>query len=335
MVEFEVHPGQTAAGSARLRRVLRAVAGVACLLNLAGPLSAQDLDPRAYAVAPVNSTFLVYGFSLSNGSVLTDPTLPVTDIKATIETPSFGVGRSFGLFGRTAQAFAALPYSWAQVSGKVLEQQASITRDGFSDMRLRLSVLVRGAPASNILQIAKAPRRTIVGTSVTVVAPTGQFLVGKLINLGTHRWAFKPEVAVSKPLGTRWLLDLYAGIWLFTSNDSFYPGTAVRTQEPMGSFQAHVSYTFPKQFWAAFDATYYVGGRSTIDGVASNDRQSNARVGGTFNFRVGKRHAVKLAVSRGAIVRFGANFTTLSVGWQTAFVPRPVPPKTPATPPAR
>lgn len=335
MTAFEVRPRQAAAGSRRVGLALSAWMSVACLFILAGPLSAQDLDPRAYAIAPVNSTFLVYGFSLSNGSVLTDPTLPATDINATIETPSLGVGHSFGLFGQTAQVFAALPYSWAKVSGRVLEEQASVNRDGLSDMRLRLSVLVHGAPASNILQIAKAPRRTIIGTSVTVVVPTGQFLVGKLINLGANRWAFKPEVAVSQPIGTRWLLDAYAGLWLFTANDSFYPGTVVRTQAPMGSFQAHVSYTFPKQFWAAFDATYYVGGRSTIGGVASNDQQSNARIGGTFAFRVGKRHSVKLAVSRGAIVRFGANFTTLSVGWQTAFVPRPVPPTTPAAPPAR
>jgi hypothetical protein len=35
-----------------------AAAGVLCLLLLAAPMSAQDLDPRAYARAPVNGTFL-------------------------------------------------------------------------------------------------------------------------------------------------------------------------------------------------------------------------------------------------------------------------------------
>jgi hypothetical protein len=40
------------------------------LLLLAAPLSAQDLDPRAYAHVPVNGTFLVTGFSVSHGAVV-------------------------------------------------------------------------------------------------------------------------------------------------------------------------------------------------------------------------------------------------------------------------
>jgi hypothetical protein len=308
-----------------VRGVPRTGAEWLCVLLLAAPLSAQDLDPRAYAHVPVNGTFLVAGFALSHGGIVTDPALTVTDINATVETSSLGVARSFSLFGKTAQAFGALPYSWAQVSGNVMEQATSTTRAGLSDMRIRVSVLFRGAPASSILEIAKAPRRTILGASVTVSTPTGQFFHGKLINLGTNRWGFKPEFAVSYPIGQRWLLDTYAGLWLFTSNDAFYPGSYVHTQDPMGAFQAHVSYSLQRQTWAAFDATYYVGGRSTTNGVRNDDQQSNARVGATFAMPVGRRHSIKLAVSRGAIVRSGADFTTLSFGWQTGWVSRPRP----------
>ena len=301
------------------------VAGAVCLLLLAGPVTAQDLDPRAYAHAPVNGTFLSGGFGVSHGGVVTDPTLPITNINATVETPLLGIGRSFALFGKTAQAFGALPFSWAQVSGDVQGESNHITRAGLSDMRLRVSVLFRGAPASTAMEIAKAPRRTILGTSLTVSAPVGEFYSSKLINLGTHRWAFKPEFAVSRPIGTRWTLDAYAAVWLFTANPSFYPGTARRTQAPMGAFQAHLSYNFQRQLWAAIDATYYTGGRTTIDGVDNNDRQSNSRLGGTLALPVGGRHSVKLAVSRGAIIRFGANFTTYSIGWQTGWVRQPKP----------
>jgi hypothetical protein len=306
------------------KRITGTVLAVATF-GLSALVQAQDLDPRAYARVPVNGTFLIGGFALSHGGVVTDPTLPITDINATVETPSLGLARSFSLFGKTAQAFAALPYSWAQVSGNVQEQARSISRAGLSDMRLRISVLVHGAPAASPLEIAKAPRRTILGTSLTVVPPTGQFFPDRLINLGANRWAFKPEFAVSHPMGQKWLLDAYAGLWLFTTNGSFYPGTSVRTQAPMGTFQAHLSYNFQRQLWAAFDATYYVGGHTTIDGLAKDDRQANARVGGTLVLPVGKRHSIKVAVSRGAIIRIGANFTTLSIGWQTGWVPRPKP----------
>lgn len=311
--------------ASNLTRMALAAMVSLCLLLLVVPVSAQDLDPRAYANVPVNATFLVSGFSLSNGGAVADPTLPLTGIHATVQTPSLGVAHSFSLFGRTAQAFGALPYSWAQVSGNVFGEAADTTLAGLSDMHVRISVLVRGAPAASVLEILKAPRRTILGTSLTVVAPTGQYFSNRLINVGTNRWTFKPEFAVSRPIGQRWLLDTYAGLWLFTANNAFYPGTLVRTQAPIAAFQAHVSYNFRRQTWAAFDATYYVGGRTTIQGVENDDRQSNSRVGATLVLPVGRRHSVKFAVSRGAIIRYGADFSTVSFGWQTAWAPQPTP----------
>ena len=241
--------------------------GAFCLVLFAAPLAAQDLDPRAYANVPINGTFLVAGFAVSHGGVLTDPTLTLTDLNATVGMPSLGVARSFSLFGKTAQVFGALPCSWTQVSGNVAGETESRSRSGLADMRVRLSVLVRGAPATSVLGFAKVPRRTILGASLAVVAPTGEFRSDRFINLGTHRWAFKPEFAVSHPMGPRWLLDAYAALWLFTANESFYPGTSVRTQAPMGAFQAHLSYSISPKLWAAFDATYYVGGRTTVNAV--------------------------------------------------------------------
>jgi len=301
---------------------LRCTAAVLGLL-IAPTVAAQDLDPRAYAHVPVDATLAIFGIAVSHGGVVTDPTLPVTDLNATVEAPSLGIARTFSVFGRTGQAFGALPYAWARVSGNVSGDAASITRAGLSDMRMRVSVLVHGAPATSVFDMAKVPRRTILGTSLTGVAPTGQFLSDKLINVGTNRWSFKPEFALSQPLSDRWMLDAYAGVWLFTDNRSFYPGRSVRAQNPIGAFQGHISYNFQRQFWAALDATYYAGGTTTINGTQDDDRQSNVRLGGTLGLPIGRRHSAKLAVSRGAIVRFGANFTTVSLGWQTAWFPGP------------
>jgi hypothetical protein len=300
-------------------------AGAVLWLMLASPASGQDLDPRAYVHVPVDGTFLVWGVGVSDGAVVTDPTLLVSNVDATVVTPSVGVGRSFGLFGRTAQAFAVLPFSWADATGEVGGDAATVSRAGLSDMRLRLSWLVRGAPAGSVLDVAKAPRRTILGMSVNVAAPTGEYFPDKLINLGTNRWAFRPEFAVSQPVGQRWLLDAYAGVWFFTANDDFYPGTMRKTQTPLGTFQAHLSHNFTRTLWAAFDVTYYVGGRTTVEGVLTTDLQSNVRMGGTLNLPVGQRHSIKIAASTGAVVRLGADFTTFSVAWQTAWAPRPRP----------
>ncbi|MBL7861414.1 MAG: transporter [Cyclobacteriaceae bacterium] len=291
-------------------------AGFELLLSCA---FAQDLDPRAYVRLPEKTNTLITGFSYSYGGVVTDPTLPIQDLKADVQAVSLGYAHTFNLLGLTSQVLVALPYSWAQVSGKVVGQPESIKRSGFADTRLRLSVLVHGAPSVGLQDFLKAPRETIVGVSVSVVAPTGEFFPDKLINLGTNRWSFRPELAISHPLGRRWLMDVYSGIWFFTNNDSFYPGTSLRTQKPMGTFQAHLSYNLTPRHWVAFNATYYVGGTSSVNDLYNDDRQSNVRVGVTGVVPVGKRNSLKLAASTGAVVRIGQDFTSLSIGWSRSW----------------
>ena len=301
--------------------------GIPCAIVIgallaAGPAFAQDLDPRAYAKVPINSTVAITGFAFSSGSVLTDPTLPVQNVHANVSTPSVGVARSFSLLGKTAQALAALPYSWAEMTGDIGEEAARVTRSGLSDMRLRLSVLLAGAPAMTLQQMMKSPRKPIIGASLLVTAPTGQYYPQKFVNLGTNRWGFKPEIALSYPLGKKWLADLYGAAWLFTTNDSFFPGTSTRSQDRIGSLQAHISYSFTPKAWIAFDWTSYRGGQATVDGNRVGTRLTSSRAGATLAFPVGSRHAVKIAYSTGAIVRFGANFNTFSVGWQTVWLER-------------
>ncbi len=287
------------------------------------PLKAQDLDPRAYVWVPVKGNFFSSGFALSKGGVLTDPSLPIENLKASVQTVNMGYARSFNLLGKTATAFVALPYSFAQASAVINGQNESISRSGFSDMRMRLSVLLLGAPATTAANFAKAKHKTILGLSLTVTAPTGQYYPDQLLNLGTNRWAFKPELALSHPMGKRWLIDLYTGLWMFTNNNKFYTGKSIRTQDPLGSFQGHLSFTFRPKMWLALDATYYTGGNSFINDVAKDDRQNNSRIGATFVFPVLKHSSIKLAASTGAIVRFGADFNTFSIGWQTVFIDKP------------
>lgn len=298
---------------------VRVAVAALCALFVATSVAAQDLDPRAYARVPIDATFTVAGFAVLHGAVVSDPTAPLQDLQATVQSASVGIGRSFDLFGRTAQAFVGLPYSWGDATARISGESQSTTRSGLSDMRLRMSVLLRGAPAVSLRDFNTVPRKTIVGTSLTVIAPTGQNYPTKLINLGSARWGVRPEVAISRPAGPRWLIDLYAGVWMFTKNGAYFPGSSVRTQAPMGAFQGHISYTVRPAMWAAFDATYYVGGESSINGVNKNDRQSNSRIGATLVLPVKKRHSVKFAWSMGAIVRSGADFTAFSVGWQTAW----------------
>lgn len=282
--------------------------------------AAQDLEPRAYSPSPVGTNFLGVNFSRSTGSVLFDPSIPVTDVRAHLNSPALGLGHTFGMWGRQALFTAALPYVWGDVEGEVISemgnQEGRITRSGGADLRMKLSVNLHGSPAETPEEFAKRPHHVyLLGTSLTVQAPTGQYDPTKLINLGTNRWGFKPEVGVSYPW-KKFDFDLYGGGWFYTANSAFYPGDSSRKQDPLASLQAHASYTFRQHMWFAVDSTWYGGGAASLNGSPPMDRQSNSRVGATLSFPLSKHQSLKLAYGAGTTARTGTNFDTLSVTWQ-------------------
>jgi Putative MetA-pathway of phenol degradation len=280
---------------------------------------AQDLEPRAYSASPVGLNFVVVGFGRSSGSVLVDPNLQIADVEATFYSPTVGLGRTFGLFGRQSLVTAALPYVWGDVSGNVAEERRSITRSGLADLRAKFSINLRGNPAMSPAEFARLKKPAfIIGSSLTVIAPTGQYDPAKLVNIGTNRWAFKPEIGISYPV-KKFYLDAYFGAWLFTQNSDFFPGGNVRQQDPVTTLQGHVSYTFRPHLWLAADVTWYRGGATSVDNGPSSTQLNNSRAGVTLSLPLSKRQSVKLAFSDGTTSRLGTDFKTLSVAWQFAW----------------
>jgi hypothetical protein len=280
----------------------------------------QDLEPRAYSPSPVGVNFFVAGYTRTTGGVVVDPSLPLSDVHAELDTGVIGYGHTFGILDRAASAAVAIPYVQGDVAGDVGENRRSVSRSGLGDVRLRLSVNLLGGEALTPAQFAVRKPRTTLGASLVVGAPVGQYDSSKLINLGANRWAFKPELGVSHPVG-RWSLDAYAGMWLFTDNDNYFGG-ARREQDPIETYQAHVSYTFRPRLWLAADATYYRGGRTTVNGEENANLLSNSRVGLTLSIPIGAKQSLKLAWTDGATTRIGGDFTTYGVVWQYTWFDR-------------
>jgi len=291
-------------------------------IGLATPAAAQDMEPRAYSSSPVGLNFIAAGIGNTQGALLFDPAVPIEDAHANLDLGTLGYARTFGIAGRQAIMGGGMAYARGVLDGLVGGVQRSTGRSGLADLRFKVGVNFIGPGAMTREQFAKAQRKTVVGASLTIQAPTGQYDRTRLLNLGTHRWAFKPEVGVSVPVG-RWFLDAYFGAWFFTTNDDFYPRDATRAQDPLTAVQGHASYTFKSRAWVAFDATWYGGGASTIDNGEPSTRQSNTRVGATGSIPVTRRQSIKIAASTGASSRAGSDFDTYTVGWQLAwFDPR-------------
>ncbi len=274
---------------------------------------AQELEPRAYSVSPVGTNFGVFGFARSAGDVDFDPSLPIDNAHAVLYSSFFGYGHALDFFGRSANIAVTLPYLWGTLQGDIsgLPQQAR--RSGLVNPAARFAVNLYGAPAMDLEQFVRYQRKTNVGASLSVVAPLGQYDPARLINIGTNRWAIKPEIGISHRAG-HWFFDWYVGAWIFSPNDN-YQGR-VRSQDPLASVQAHVSYAFRPRLWAALDANFYTGGRTSIAGIPSNDLQRNSRIGGTISVPLTNRQSLKFSGSRGAITNIGANFVSIGVSYQ-------------------
>jgi len=274
----------------------------------------QDLEPRAYSPNPAGANFVLVAYGHSTGDVVFDPSVPITDVDANVNTTAVFYGRTFGLLGRSASAAVQLPYVWGTIEGNVFEARRSVYRSGLADLRLRLTSNLLGGPALAPREFAQRRPRTTLGASLLVTAPTGQYDPSKLVNVGTNRWVFKPEVGLSHPAG-RWWVELYAGGWFFTDNNDFFGGSH-RHQNPLATFQTHVSYVFRSRLWLAADATFYTGGRTTVDGVEKADFQRNTRLGLTLSLPVKRRSGVKVSWARGVVTRVGGDFTSLAVAYQ-------------------
>ena len=284
------------------------------ILAVAERSLAQEMEPRAYSPAPVGTQFVVVTYGYQSGDVITDATLPLQDVSAKINAGSFAYGRTLGLAGRQANLAVLFPYIWGTASGKLFEIEQKVTRSGGGDMRLRFSVILKGGPALHPKEFAARKVQTMIGASVIVVMPTGQYDPRRLVNPGTNRWAFKPEVGISKPLG-RWTLEMFCGAWLFTENKDFFGGSR-REQRPMPSIQGDVIYTLRRRMWVSANATFYTGGRTIVNGIINDDRQKNSRVGATFAFPLNQKQSVKVAWAKGVTTRIGGNLNTVAVGWQ-------------------
>jgi hypothetical protein len=245
----------------------------------------------------------------------------VQNVQAEINALALGYGRTFGLAGRSANFAVVLPYVRAVASGDIGEDRRTATRDGWGDAKLRLGMNLIGGPALSPREFTQREPRTTLGFSLTVNVPNGQYDRDRLVNIGTNRWAAKTEFGLVHPVG-KWFLEAYAGAWFFDDNHEFR-GAHTRSQDPLTGMQAHVSYTFRPRLWLAFDATFYNGGRTTLDGVANADRQSNSRGGFTFSLPVGQKYSLKASWSRGATTRIGSNFTTFGLGLQYAWLSQP------------
>jgi hypothetical protein len=293
-----------------------AVPGLAAciVLTTALPLHAAELEPRAYMNTPVGLNFLITGYAYSEGGLSTAASSPIQDAQLIMHTEILAYARTLDVWGKSGKFDVILPYSQLSGTALVSGQQREREVSGLNDPRFRFSVIFFGAPALSLQEFANYQPDLLIGASVQVSAPVGQYDSSKLVNLGTNRWFIKPDIGISKTLGP-FTLEFSAGVTIYTDNDDYFGGQTLE-QEPVYTTQAHLTYSFGHGIWGALDGTYDFGGRTTIDGVRSNEVIGNSRVGATVALPINRSNSIKLFTSTGVSTRTGSDYTLSGLAWQ-------------------
>jgi hypothetical protein len=298
--------------------VLTGRAGCSVLLLLillrVGAAGAQDLEPRQYSNIPIGFNFLAAGYADSNGSVLADPSIALENASIDVGSSFVGFARGLALGNLSGKVDASLARSCLSGSADYQGQHYSRNVCGLGDARVRLSVNFIGAPALPLQEFAQYRQNVIVGASVQLSAPTGDYDPDRLVNIGTNRWAIKAEIGASKVM-RKWILEGALAGSFYQANNDFFGGNT-REQDPIYSLQGHLVRGFGRGAWVAIDTTYFHGGQTVTNGTLNQNLQANSRFGLTVSVPINRKQSIKFNASSGLSTRTGSDFDTLGVAWQ-------------------
>ncbi len=305
-----------------MRRAIKLTWATVLVVSSLASLKAQDLSPRAYVITPIHYNSVTLTYAYYSGSVLFNGVAPITGATGTYSVPTFVYYHSFHMFGRSSNLNVAVPYGIGTFQGEFVGVSQQIYRSGLLDGTVRLSVNLKGGPAMEPREFATWNQKTLLGVSVKVVAPIGQYDPNKLVNWGANRWGFKPEFGYSRRR-KHIIFDAYGGVWFYTTNQRYYSpsGPKPQSEKPIGSIEGHLSYDFKPRLWLSLDGNFWFGGVTSLSGIENlATRQTSSRIGVTASFPLTKHQSIKFSYADGAYVRFGGNYQSVSAAWQYYWV---------------
>lgn len=287
------------------------------LFALTNISKAQEMEPRTYGNVPTGVNVAALTYSYSTGDIVADASSPIQGLELSTNTIGAGYVRTFGLFNKLCRIQAAIPFVFIDGTARLQGRDTAGSRTGFADMRVRLGINLFGSPAYKPKDFAKYKEKIVFGASVVVQVPTGQYFEEKFINIGSNRWGIKPELGVSGRFGPM-SGEFYTGFWFFTKNNE-YVKTNTLEQQPLFTFQGHISYTFPSRIWIALSGAYVNGGETKVNGVFKNNYQRNFRTGATISVPVNPSFSIKGSYQTGVATRAGGDFSIYTVGLQYSW----------------
>jgi hypothetical protein len=266
-------------------------------MGIAVSAQALELQPRRWGHLPIDINFAGGGYAYTDGDIFLDPVLQAEDVTLKMDTWLTKYVRSFELFNKSALFDVKQAYQEGRWSGLLEGEPASTERKGLSDPVFRLAVILYGAPPLKGKEYrdyqASAASKTRMGVSISAQLPLGDYHDDKLINLGSNRYTFRPQLGIVHETG-KWSFEATGTAWLFTENDDFFNGNKLE-QDPLYTLETHVVRNHKPGVWTAAGMGYSYGGESKVNGIESNNRQSYFGWGLSFGYSLTPKLGISLA----------------------------------------
>src|SRR5262249_1577292 len=292
------------------------------LALLSSQAGAQFTDPRTYNVSPVGINQLELNYAHVHANASIDTSLIITGAKVDLNQGIIDYTRYFGLLHRLTWVEAGVPV--AGLRGSVVGTSIQGSTVGAGDSSYAVGILLKGGPVLSMAEFEKFKATATVGVSLTITAPTGSYNPNKVLNLGSDRWSFKPEVAMSHPFGPKqkWEVEAYGNAYFYTDNTSYH-GREVLKQQALPGLEGHLSYSLNDRLWTSLDARYSFRGSTLVNGVDQNNPQSNFILGSEMNISLNARNSLALEFGKALVHRNGPSVVGFSVKydytWGSAY----------------
>jgi len=246
------------------------------------PIAAQGAEAgaRAYANVPtgLNVLQLIYGHSRENGSHILRS-----------DAGALYYYKYVDFLGKNALVGGFIPYANARVSFPA--STLHLRRKGIGDPNVIIGMDFFGAPALSRKEFAHYRQNLIIGGSLQVSVPLGQYAAASALNIGSNRWSFKPELAISKAVGD-FVIDLFGNYRSFTDNRDFHSGL-IKSQKGKWGIESHLSYTLMRGMWLSADYLHTWGGGTTINGINQHNSVRDSTIGITINKSIASGFSVQ------------------------------------------
>ena len=273
---------------------------------------AQFTDPRKYENTSVGTNQLELSYSYVHANASIDTSLIITGARFRLNQGTITYTRYFGVLHRLMWVEAGIPV--AGLGGSISGTNIHGSTTGAGDSSYALAMLLKGGPALTAAQFERYKPTTTLGVSLTITAPTGLYQPRKILNLGSERWYFKPEIALSHPFGSeqKWDFDAYANVYLYTDNTSYH-GSEILRQQPLPGVEGHISHSFSNSLWASLDTRYSFRGTTFVSGVPQNNAQQNFILGSEMNISFNARNSLVFEFAKALVHNNGPALVGLSV----------------------